>query len=158
MRFTTHEDIEAPIEFVFGQVSDFDRFERYGLRQGADVMRLDTLPAPGVGMVWAAKLSIRGKQRRITAEMTDYEPPTTMRFQAVSDGFTAAFTVDLVALSRKRTRLGVDLDIKPKSLAARLVLQSARLAKGSLLRRYKRRIASYGEDVESRFRRSVGSI
>ncbi|PWE32279.1 hypothetical protein DDZ14_11150 [Maritimibacter sp. 55A14] len=158
MRFTTHEDVEAPIEFVFGQVSDFETFERFGLRNGAEITRLDTLAEQGVGMVWDARVSIRGKQRRINAELVDYESPTAMRFLAVSDGFTAVFIVDLVGLSRKRTRIGIDLDIKPKSISARLMLQSARLAKSSLSKRFKRRVAKFGREIETRFRRAEGLI
>lgn len=89
MRFTTHEDVEAPIEFVFEQVSDFDAFERQGLRHGAEIMRLDTMTTPAAGMVWNAQAVLRGKRRRIEAELVDYQPPTMMKFLATSDGITA---------------------------------------------------------------------
>jgi len=158
MRFTTHEDVEAPIEFVFAKLSDFDAFERQGLRQGVEITRLDTLTAPGVGAIWDARVMIRGKQRRINAEVMDFDAPAMMALCAISDGFAADFRVDLVGLSRKRTRIGIDLDIKPKTLTARLLLQSARLTKNSLTKRFKRRVRSYGIEIEDKFRRASGTI
>jgi len=37
MKFAAREDIEAPIEYVFSQISDFPALERSALRRGADV-------------------------------------------------------------------------------------------------------------------------
>ena len=43
MKFVAHEDVEAPIEFVFEQVTDFAAIERSALRRGAEVQRVDDL-------------------------------------------------------------------------------------------------------------------
>ena len=44
MKFSTREDIEAPVDHVFAEVSDFAGFERRALRHGADITRLDEGP------------------------------------------------------------------------------------------------------------------
>jgi hypothetical protein len=63
MHFQSQYDIQAPIAWVFQQVSDFPAFERQALRRGADLRRLDGLPRPGQGMAWDVKYQFRGKDR-----------------------------------------------------------------------------------------------
>ena len=52
MKFVAHEDVEAPIDFVFEQMSDFPALERSALRRGAEVQRVDTVPDKTPGMAW----------------------------------------------------------------------------------------------------------
>ena len=54
MKFSTREDIEAPIEHVWAQISNFDAFERQALRRGAEIARSDSQGAPG--LTWRAPL------------------------------------------------------------------------------------------------------
>jgi hypothetical protein len=54
-------------------------------------------------------------------------------------------------LSRSRTRVLVELEVKPLNLSARLLVQSMKLAKGSLTRKYKLRIAEYAKGMEDRY-------
>jgi len=63
--------------------------------------------------------------------------------------------VDLVALSRARTRLSVGLDVTPRTLAGRLMIQSMKLAKGNLSKRFRLRVADYAMDVEERNKRTT---
>jgi hypothetical protein len=60
-----------------------------------------------------------------------------------------------VALSRARTRLNVDLSVTPRNLAGRLLVQSMKLAKGKLGKRFRLRVAEYAMDVEERHKRSA---
>ena len=43
MRFTTKQDIEAPLDFVYNTMIDFEAWERSAMRRGAEVERTDTL-------------------------------------------------------------------------------------------------------------------
>lgn len=155
MRFTTKEDIEAPIGYVFEQLTDFARFERAALRRGADLQRLDTLDRPGAGMCWQARFRLRGRQRDVKIELTSYDPVNGMMFASRSDGLESAFIIDLIALSRNRTRLSLDLDLRPRNLAARLLVQSLKLAKTNLMRRYRQKAAEFAQATEDSYRRSA---
>ncbi|MDD9705844.1 MAG: SRPBCC family protein [Paracoccaceae bacterium] len=155
MKFSAKEDIEAPIEQVFALVSDFAALERAALRRGAEVQRTDSLHKPGVGMSWTAAFMARGRQRKLDIVMTTYEPPHAMRFDSVAQGLHSNMTVELVALSRGRTRLSVDLELKPKSISARLFVQSLKLARNTLNKKFHLRMADYASDLEDRARRAT---
>jgi len=155
MKFSTKEDLEMPIEVVFEMLSDFDGYERAILQRGADITRTDSLSAKGVGMTWAAKAKLRGKMRKFDVSLVEYDVPNQMRFKAVSKNIEASFLLELVALSRARTRMRVELDVKPQTLSARLLMQSAKLARNTLNRRYKTRIAHFATDLEERHKKGL---
>jgi carbon monoxide dehydrogenase subunit G len=155
MKFSSKEDIEAPIEQVFAQVSDFAALERAALRRGAEVQRTDKLRKPEVGMSWSASFVARGRQRQLEIRMTEYEPPNAMRFHSVAQGLETDMKVELVALSRGRTRLSVELELKPRSISARLLVQSLKLAKANLNKKFHLRMADYARDLEDRVKKAT---
>ena len=59
MKFSTRQDIEAPIEFEFSRVTDFESFERQGMRRGVEVSREDPTGSPGMGSKWAIRAKFR---------------------------------------------------------------------------------------------------
>ncbi|UYV37116.1 SRPBCC family protein [Rhodobacteraceae bacterium D3-12] len=155
MKFTTREDIEAPIEYVFGVVSDFDGFQRQAMRRGADVARTDSLEAPGEGMAWDIAFPFRGKRREMAVKMVDYAPSHHMVFDSRLTGLNGLLTVDLLALSRGRTRLDLSIELAPQSLSAKLLVQSMKLAKGSLNKRFKVRVAEFAKTTEDKYQQTV---
>ncbi|PTX54873.1 polyketide cyclase/dehydrase/lipid transport protein [Litoreibacter ponti] len=155
MKFSTKEDLEVPIDDVFAMLSDYDAFERAILRHGAEVARTDKMDRPGVGMTWHARAKLRGKLREFDARLAEYDAPNQMRFEVLSKNIEAGFLVELVALSRARTRMRIELDVRPKTLSARLLMQSAKLARNTLNRRYKTRIAHFATDLEERHKKTL---
>ncbi len=150
MKFSTREDIEAPAEVVFDAMSDFAAFERSAMRRGAEVSRVDRVADLGVGLTWSLRFPVRGKMRRAVCELEQYDPPNGMRCRLESSGFDGLLTLGLVALSRSRTRLGVQLEVKPLTLKARLLLQSVRLNRASYERRFEGRVQKFASDLELR--------
>lgn len=152
MEFFAHNDIEAPIDFVFARVTDFTSFERSIIRRGGDVERLSVGDVPVVGSKWRVKFRWRGKVRTLDAELTTVDAPNGIRADASSKNIVAAVTVELVALSRARTRISVRMDVTAKTLAAKMVFQSMRLARQRTTGRFKAMVAGFAEDVEARYR------
>ena len=152
MKFSAREDIEAPLDHVFTQVSDFAVFERRALRQGARINRLDTGPYK-VGTAWEVVFKFRGRDRNMVADSVDFDAPNQYQIESVSDGLSVTTNVELVALSRGRTRVATWMDLRAKSLTARLLLQSMKLAKGKLTKRFKVRVLEVAEDIEEAFRK-----
>lgn len=148
MKFSTNEDIEAPIGDAFALFSDFDQFERSALRRGAEVSRTDTLRAPGVGMTWKTRFKLRGKQRNINAEMVEFSPPEGYTLELQGDDLVAHATLELMSLSKSRTRAALAVELKPKSLSGRLMVQTLRLGKARLDKKFKMKAADFVRVLE----------
>ena len=154
MKFSTREDIEAPIDYVFAQVSDFAAFERRAMRQGADVARRGDGPI-AQGAIWDIGFQFRGRNRRVVAELTQLDVPHILSIDSASDGLNAVTEVELIALSQSRTRVLVGFELRAKTLTARILLQSLKLAKTKITKRFKARVLDYAEDIDDRYRRDV---
>lgn len=150
MQFTAREDIAAPIDSVFALVSDFEQFERAVLRRGIEISRIDDLQHPGPGMAWNSRFSFRGKPREMRAELVQIHQPETLRIKAESSGMNGTVTVDLVQLSPRQTRMQVVTELKARTLSARLLLQSMKLARAAMTGRYRDGIAQFARGIEGR--------
>ncbi|EAQ03673.1 hypothetical protein OB2597_10536 [Pseudooceanicola batsensis HTCC2597] len=155
MKFSTREDIDAPIGHVFAEVSDFQVFERAAMRRGARVKRIDGQDLRGPGMAWQADFEFRGKARSVEIVLEDYEEPTNLEFLAKSAGLSGACEVELIALSPNKTRMRLSVDLKPLTLSARLLVQSMKLTKGNIDKRFRTRVAEFGTDIAARHRRTA---
>ncbi len=155
MKFSAREDVEAPINYVFEQLTDFQTFERSALRRGAEVQRVDSRKSNGVGMAWDVSFKLRGKMRDLQMELTNLDAPNGFVLSSRSPAMGGDMVVDLVPLSRNRTRMSMDIDLRPKNLSSRLLVQSLKLARSNLTSRYKLRIAGFARDLEDRYKRSA---
>lgn len=151
MIFETKEDIEAPLDHVFGVLSDFQGFERAAMRRGAEVQRLGDFSEMTVGSAWKIGFNLRGKFREVEVELTEMDVPNRLVFENRSDSIGGHLAVDLVALSRRRTRMALEVELKPQNLSARLLAQSLKLAKSNLNKRFQIRIAEFAKDTEDRY-------
>ncbi|SPF75135.1 hypothetical protein ALP8811_00119 [Aliiroseovarius pelagivivens] len=152
MKIKTHEDIEATIDHVFDSVTDFESFELAALRRGAEVRRTDSLPHPGQGMSWEAKFAHRGRQRVADINLEQMNQPNLLRIWTKIAGLTAEVDVELMALSRNRTRMTIIVDMRPTTIPARLLIQSLKLARTTMLRRFRKRVSEYAATIEAQYR------
>lgn len=151
MKFSTREDIEAPVDYVFRQVSDFGAYERQALRRGADVRRLDS-GTYVKGSSWDVAFKFRGKDRRMRATVAEIDSPNSLQIDTVAQGIDGVTQIEIVQLSQHRTRIAVSIEMSAKSLSARLLLQSLKLAKSNLSARFKKRVGGFSQDIEDRFK------
>jgi hypothetical protein len=158
MDIILREDIAAPIAHVFAQATDTQAFERQALRRGADLRRLDRLPQPGPGAAWRIVFPFRGRERELEAQMTRLENPTLAEWTFRSAGLQGVLRAECLALSRTATRLTLALTLEGRSLTARLLVQSLRLARGSLERRAEPRLKAWSREVEARWQRRQARV
>ena len=154
MKFSTREDIEAPAAFVFAQLTDFGSLERRAMRHGAEVSRRGDGKVVQ-GMQWDIAFEFRNRRRTVVATLSNFQAPEAMVIESESAGLAAITKVDLVALSQSRTRILVSFEMRAKTMTARLLLQSLRLAKAKLTRRFDTRVADYATEIEDRYRRGA---
>lgn len=154
MIFTTHNDIDVPIDYAFRRVSNFENYERQALRRGAQVARVDS-GVVRVGSAWDIAFTFRGKDRKMRATVAEITAPDRMSIDTAATGLNSATIVDLVSLSPQTTRISVTIELTPKSLSARLLLQSLKLAKTNLNRRFRKRISEQVSGMADDYRRGA---
>lgn len=152
MRISHREDIAVPADFVFVRITDFDGMARKAMRKGAHVQRTDRLSEPGLGMSWKANFQYRGRDRELTSSVTAFERPTGFTVESVVGGLESVTLVDLLALSPTQTRLTLSIELKARSMTARLLLQSLKLARGSLNKRLGKRLSDLASSIEAEYR------
>lgn len=152
MKLTAKEDIEAPIAFVYSVLTDFEMWERAAMRRGAELERLDRLSKPGPGMEWHVGFAYRGKKREVDIKLLTMLAEQSLVFDCMASPAEAILGIELAEMGQRRTRVVVNLEVKPRTLAARLFLQSLRLAKAKVTRRFALRLAQVGADIEDRHR------
>lgn len=108
------------------------------------------MPA-GIGMAWSADATIRGRKRNFQASLAAMEAPNGYTVCGGTEGLNYTAVVELMALSRSRTRMMMSVDLKPTTLTARLLLQSVKLAKSTLTTKFNNRVEAFAKDIEERY-------
>lgn len=146
MQFNTREDIALPVDAVFAALTDFGAFERSAVRHGAEMLQGGTAN----GQSWRVRFPYRGKPRVLEAAILRHDPPRALVSLGRVGGLEGTLALELVSLAPGRTRLLADLRVLPTSLRARVLMQSARLAKPALNRRFKTGFARLAREIETR--------
>lgn len=143
MKFSTRQDTDLPADDLFRAVGNFSGIERMLVRRGASVQRLDGLAAPGVGMGWRIGFDWRGRRRQSQLSITEYRPSEVIALAGSSEQFELAIRMTVVALTRGKSRLIFEADVQPRGMKARLLLQTAKLGKSQLDRKFAARIGDF---------------
>ena len=148
MKFSGREDILAPADRIFDHLTDFETHERAALRRGIVTQRVDGLSEIGPGVTWSARVKFRGKTRNVTLELMECSPPEALRYRLDGSGLEGTFDIELLALSHRKSRMNVGLEVRPRNLTGRLLMQSLRILKPTLNKRFKARLAIISKGIE----------
>ncbi|MGR3500797.1 SRPBCC family protein [Pseudaestuariivita sp.] len=154
MKFSAKEDIDAPIDAVFAMLSDFEGLEKAAKKRGIKVSRDGE--EPQAGTCWHMDFSFRGKPREADLTLERFDAPNTLWFTSDSSGLGGEGGIELVELSRTQTRMATEVTVTANNLSARLLLQSLKLAKSNLNKRYKMRVGEFGKYLEARYKDERG--
>ena len=157
MKLTAKTDLEVPAAAVFAVLTDHASWEREAIRNGVEIERPAGSPPTGVGAEWRIRGHFRGKARRVELRITELTPDQRLALGLDSPAIEGTSRVEVMVLSPRRSRLRVDLEIKPKTLAARLFINTLRLAKGRVTARFESRLGQLGARIKDRYDRSLAS-
>ncbi len=150
MNLSTRTDIEKPIADVYAALTNFDMWETAALRRGVDVARIDSQRKVATGAQWDVKFMHRGKSREARITVGSMDPDGQISMNVDGKVMDAEAKVELVALAPRRTRIVLHLEVKPRTLGARLFLQSVRLAKQKVQTRLNDRFANFAREIDQR--------
>ena len=156
MKIEYFEDVAVPAEFVFRRLTDFTRHERQAIAQGATVRRLDGGTEGAVGAAWQIGFNHRGRKRDMRAEITAWTPPHKVHIDAATGGLDIHLVVGVVALSARLTRINVSINLMPRSITARLLVQTLKLTRGTVTARLQARLKAMGEEIADAWTRQQG--
>jgi len=154
MKLTAKTDLEAPLGFVYASLIDHVAWEREAAQRGVEVERPADMPLTGIGAGWQIRAAFRGRLRKLLLRIDDMVVNDQVVFGLEGQSITGRTVLEVLALSPRRTRLRVVVEVKPKTLAARLFLNSLRLARGRVQGRFDKRVAQLGARIEDRHARS----
>jgi hypothetical protein len=153
MKLTAKTDLDAPVGFAYDTLSDFAQWEREAVRRGIDIERVGG-PAAGVGAAWRISGRFRGKPRKLTLQVREIVPGDRVDYQFDSPSADGTILVEVSPLSTRRCRVRLQIEVKPKTLAARLFLNTIRLAKGRVEAKLEARLMALGGQIKLRHDRS----
>lgn len=151
MKLSGRTDIGASLDATFAFLTDFEGWERAALRRGADVTRTDKLKKPGPGMTWHVRFAWRGRERELQIRVVTLDAAGHLTLAFDGPSVEGQLNAELVAMAAKRTRLLMQVEIKPRTLPARLFIQSLKLAKTRVQKRFDGRLKQIATDVEARY-------
>lgn len=151
MKLTAKTDLDAPIGFVYDCLADHQTWEREAVERGIDLERPADMPLSGPGAGWLLKLPFRGRLVKLLLRLVHMAKDDRLDFDLKSNAIEGDLLMTVMALSPRRTRLHLQIEIRPRTLAARVFLNTLRLAKGRVQSRMDQRVQQMGAQILARY-------
>lgn len=148
MRLSARQDVDAPAEAVFAALADTAVWEGLARKRGIRVNRTDPGPALAPGAEWAVDLAWRGRMRHLSLRLADLDASVRIAVEATGESLDGGLAIDLQSMAPHRTRMTVRLDLRPRTLMARLAVQTLRIGRGQAEARFRDRIARIAQAIE----------
>lgn len=154
MKLSAKTDLEVPAAFVYSALADHAYWERDAVRNGAEIERPPGTPPVGIGAAWRVRGQFRGKPRKVLLTITELVENKLFALALDGPSIEGSARFEAMVLSPRRSRLRVDLEFRPKTLAARLFINTLRLGKGRVQAKFEARLCAIGARIKDRYERS----
>ena len=105
----------------------------------------------GLGQCWSATFKFRNPLLQAEVDIIGFNPPKTLVFQSVIRGLASEVMISFTALPNGQTRLTFDLDLLPKSLSARIFVQSLKVVRDKIDARFAAGVGAFVQDISDDF-------
>ncbi|CAN1555433.1 hypothetical protein MCELHM10_02366 [Paracoccaceae bacterium] len=156
MKLTAKTDLDAPAGFVYACLADHAAWERDAAQRGIEIERPVDMPLSGLGAGWLVKVPFRGQPVAILLRLEQQVPPERLGFAMQSKAIEGDFVLNVIELSPRRTRLQLVMEVKARTIAARLLLNTLTLARGRVQARVEKRVRQIGAMILDRHLRGKG--
>ena len=156
MKFKVSEDVDAPADITWARFTDFSGIEADARGRGAELARVGNWAVAAPGSTWRGQVSVRGRKRPLTSQISAMEAPGRCEIQTTVGGMEATYEMTFLELRPDMTRVQVVLDMSAGTLSARLALQTLKLARGRVMQRLQGLLARQGNLAEDDYRRARG--
>ena len=146
MKFVAKEDIALPQQVLFDFMADFQMFERVAIRRGVEITRSGSM-ASSDGLKWDCTFEFRGRDRMACVHLDEFSAPEKMAFLITNPALDNRVEITVSALSKKQSRFQVSTVLEPKTLTARLLIQSMKLARSKYNKRFQKRVAEVANEL-----------
>ena len=136
MKFVAKEDITLSQQVFYDRMADFQMFERVAIRRGVEVTRSGSIAAAD-GLKWDCTFEFRGRDRTACVRLAEFSDPEKMMFFITNPALDNRVEITVSALSKKQSRFQVSTVLEPKTLTARLLVQSMKLARSNIISDFK---------------------
>ena len=146
MKFVAKEDVALPQQVHFDLMADFQMFERVTIRRGVEITRSGSM-ASSDGLKWDCTFEFRGRDRMACVHLDEFSAPEKMAFLITNPALDNRVEITVSALSKKQSRFQVSTVLEPKTLTARLLIQSMKLARSKYNKRFQKRVAEVANEL-----------
>ena len=146
MKFVAKEDVALPQQVLFDLMADFQMFERVAIRRGVEITRSGSM-ASSDGLKWDCTFEFRGRDRMACVHLDEFSAPEKMAFLITKPALDNRVEITVSALSKKQSRFQVSTVLEPKTLTARLLIQSMKLARSKYNKRFQKRVAEVANEL-----------
>ena len=154
MKFETSGDISAPTQYVCESITTGRAIERFEQQRGVVNQRSTPTALTGFGQCWSAAFKFRNTLWQAQVGVVGFNPPKTLAFKSVIRGLASEVMISFTALSNGQTRLTFDLDLLPKSLSARIFVQSLKVVRDKIDARFAAGVGAFVQDISDHFGRN----
>ena len=146
MKFVAKEDVALPQQVLFDLMADFQMFERVAIRRGVEITRSGSM-ASSDGLKWDCTFEFRGRDRMACVHLDEFSAPEKMACLITNPALDNRVEITVSALSKKQSRFQVSTVLEPKTLTARLLIQSMKLARSKYNKQFQKRVAEVANEL-----------
>ena len=144
--------VNAPMDWAFTALCDHRFFAARAAANGVTVTSPDTPDTPFADRTWQASGPFRGRPRTADISIKSIAAPVRLQLISTVSNIEAHTDIEFLETGRRRTRMKIRVGLLPRSMTARLIVQSLRFSRPRLTRRLDKATTRFAKMISRRAR------